>query len=79
MMEVGDKFPGVMCQEDVNNQRSILVNVVWYVSGNMQTIQERGVYMPEIQKIPERFLRFDGVNDYKKSTRNQICHQKKKN
>lgn len=25
------------------------------ISGNMQTIQERGVHMPEIQKIPERY------------------------
>lgn len=55
MMAVGDKFPGVMSQEDVRNQMSILVNAVWYISGNMQTIQERGVHMQEIQKIPERY------------------------
>lgn len=55
MMAEGDKFPGVMSQEDVRNQMSILVNAVWYISGNMQTIQERGVHMPEIQKIPERY------------------------
>lgn len=55
MMAVGDKFPRVMSQEDVRNQMSILVNAVWYISGNMQTIQERGVHMPEIQKIPERY------------------------
>lgn len=55
MMAEGDKFPGVMSQEDVRNQMSILVNAVWYISGNMQTIQERGVHMPEIQKISERY------------------------
>lgn len=48
MMEAGDKFPGVMSQKDIRNQLSILVNAVLYVGGNMQTIQERGVHMPEI-------------------------------
>lgn len=54
------QVPGSL--EDVRNQMNILVNAVWYISGNLQTIQERGVHLPEIQKIPEVSLLLDFFN-----------------
>ncbi|KAL3875452.1 hypothetical protein ACJMK2_033399 [Sinanodonta woodiana] len=66
MIECGDKFPGSMSHQIISEQVLVLVNALWYISGNMSTIEERAAHLTRIKHIPERFLKFDGANDYKR-------------
>lgn len=58
MIECGDKFPGSMSQQSISEQVMMLVNALWYISGNMSTIEERAAHLTSIKHIPERFLSF---------------------
>lgn len=49
-----DKFPVVMTDNVISDQVIMpLTNAVWYISGNMGTIQERSKHLPNVQGIPE--------------------------
>ncbi|ESO94764.1 hypothetical protein LOTGIDRAFT_161013 [Lottia gigantea] len=66
-MESGDKFPVVLSDKAIGDQVIMpLTNGVWYLSGNMGTIQERAKHLPDVHVIPARFLSYDNINDYKK-------------
>lgn len=55
-VEFEDKFPVVMTDKAISDQVIMpLTNAVWYLSGNMGTIQERAVHMPDVQGIPARY------------------------
>lgn len=55
LVECGDKFPSQMTQHSISNQVQTLVNAIWYVSGNMDTIEERAKHLPaDVKHIPER-------------------------
>lgn len=50
-----DKFPVVMTDNVISDQVIMpLTNAVWYISGNMGTIQERSKHLPNVQGIPAR-------------------------
>lgn len=52
-----DKFPVVMTDNVISDQVILpLTNAVWYISGNMGTIQERSKHLPNVQGIPARYL-----------------------
>lgn len=52
-----DKFPVVMTDNVISDQVIMpLTNAVWYISGNMGTIQERSKHLPNVQGIPARYL-----------------------
>ncbi|CAC5366711.1 unnamed protein product [Mytilus coruscus] len=48
-----DMFPVVMTDKAISDQVIMpLTNAVWYISGNMGTIQERAKHLPNVQGIP---------------------------
>lgn len=52
-----DKFPVVMTDNVISDQVIMpLTNAVWYISGNMGTIQERSKHLPNVQGIPATYL-----------------------
>ena len=56
LKETGDGFPGSMSDKYVDEQLQIIVNAVWYISGNIPTITERYVHLPaDIKPVPQRF------------------------
>lgn len=60
------KFPSTFSNDDVKRYMMVLADALWYLNGHFTVVQERASHMPNIVPIPERFLKFEGFNDYKK-------------
>ncbi|XP_041374668.1 uncharacterized protein LOC121387575 [Gigantopelta aegis] len=59
-------------------QVGAIVDLLWYIDGNVSTIQERSTHVPtEITPVPNRFLKFEGYNDWrKKNSKKPQLHAK---
>ncbi|XP_041356083.1 uncharacterized protein LOC121373482 [Gigantopelta aegis] len=63
----GAEFPKSLLPDEVMKQVGAIVDLLWYIDGNVSTIQERSTHVPtEITPVPNRFLKFEGYNDWRK-------------
>jgi hypothetical protein len=56
LKESGDKFPAVMTNKAIGDHIvAPITNAIWYLSGNMMTIQERSQHLTDVKAIPNRY------------------------
>lgn len=75
MAEEGAKFPSSMGEECISNHVYTIVNTMWYLDGNKQTLTERAKHSKDVAPLPDRFLHnFNGFNDWRRKKRKAPTH-----